>query len=97
MAAAFPLNRVSAPLGTHNAVLRARSRRHVVQEFAGPLSVKSVTEGNVAWKSGGRNLVVNEDTFLVLHDGEPYSMDIDSPAPVSTLCVFFQRGFAEST
>ena len=89
-------NSLSAPLGTHNAILRARSRTHVVKDFAGPLSIKSVTAGTVAWKSGRRDLVVDCDSFLVLHDGEPYSMNIDSPTPVGTLCVFFQQGFAES-
>src|ERR1700730_10998653 len=92
----FPANSLSAPLGTHNAVLRARSRTHIVKDFAGPLSIKSVTAGTVAWKSGGRDLLVDRDSFLVLHDGEPYSMNIDSPTPVGTLCVFFQHGFAES-
>jgi AraC family transcriptional regulator len=96
MPAALPLNRVSAPLNSHNAVLHARSRRHVVKDFAGPLSIKSVTFGTVAWKSGGRDLVVDRDSFLVLQDGEPYSMDIDCREPVSTLCVFFERGFAEA-
>lgn len=92
----FPPNRVSAPLGSHNAVLRARARSHVVRDYPGPLSIKSVTAGTVAWKSGGRELVVDRDSFLVLHDGEPYSMNIDSRTPVGTLCVFFQRGFVQS-
>lgn len=89
-------NTVSAPLGSHNAVLRGRSRTHFVREFAGPLSIKSVVEGSVAWKTGGRDLLVDSDSFLVLHQGEPYSMAIDAPAPVETLCVFFQEGFVES-
>ncbi|MBZ5623554.1 MAG: AraC family transcriptional regulator [Acidobacteriia bacterium] len=87
---------MSAPLGSHNAILRARSRTHGVKDFAGPLSIKSVTDGRVAWTSGGRELVVDRDSFLVLHHGEPYSMNIDSRTPVATLCVFFQHGFVES-
>ncbi len=79
-----------------NAVLRARSRTHYVKDFPGPLSIKSVTAGVVAWKCGSRDRVVDRDSFLVLNAGEPYSMEIDSPAPVSTLCVFFQDGFVES-
>jgi AraC family transcriptional regulator len=92
----FALNRISAPLGLQNAVLRARARTHFVKEFPGPLSVKSVTEGRVAWKVAGRELVVDPDSFLVLQDAEPYSMEIDSRTPVGTLCVFFQNGFVES-
>lgn len=92
----LPLNRLSAPLRTANAVLRARSRMHFVTEFPGPLSIKCVTEGAVAWKCGGRERVVDRDSFLVLNHDEPYSMAIDSRTPVSTLCVFFQEGFVES-
>ncbi len=92
----FALNRLSAPLGVRNAVLCASARRHAVTEYPGPLSIKSVTYGVVAWKTGGRELVVDRDSFLVLNDGEPYSMNIDARDPVSTLCVFFAPGFVES-
>jgi AraC-like DNA-binding protein len=90
------LNRLTAPLGTHNALLSARARAHFVRDFPGPLSIKSVTEGTVAWKTGGRELVVDRDSFLILNHREPYSMEIESRKPVSTLCVFFQDGFVES-
>ena len=90
------LNRPTAPIGAANAVLRGQARRHSVQDFAGPLSIKSVTQGSVAWKTGGRELVVDRGGFLVLNHGEPYSMEIDSRDPVSTLCVFFTPGFVES-
>ncbi len=93
---AFPLNRLSAPLRAHNAVLCARGRRHLVKDFPGPLSIKSVSSGSVVWKAGGRELTVDRDSFLVLNHGEPYSMEIESPKPVATLCVFFQEGFVES-
>ena len=92
----IPVNRLSGPLRAANAVLRGRSRVHYVKEFPGPLSIKSVTEGAVAWKVGGRDLVVDRDSFLVLNHGEPYSMEIESRRPVLTLCVFFQDGFVES-
>jgi len=92
----IPRNRLTAPLGTRNALLSARARTHFVNDFAGPLSIKSVAEGTVAWKSGGRELVVDRDSFLVLNHGEPYSMAIESRTPVATLCVFFQEGFVES-
>ena len=92
----LPLNRLSAPLRSSNAVLRARSRVHFVKDFPGPLSIKCVTEGAVAWRSSGRERLVDRDSFLVLNRDEPYSMEIDSRTPVSTLCVFFQDGFVDS-
>jgi AraC-like DNA-binding protein len=93
---ALTLNRPSAPLGVRNAVLWARSRQHAVKDFPGPLSIKSVSAGTVAWKTGGRELLVDRDSFLVLNHGEPYSMHIDSRRPVTTLCVFFEPGYVEA-
>jgi len=82
-------------LGMENFVLRARGRRHQVREFPGPLSIKTVVDGKVSWRTERRDIVVDECSFLVLNDGEPYSMDIDLPIPVRTCCVFFQHGFVE--
>src|SRR5258708_5565639 len=92
----FALNRPSAALGVRNAILCASARRHSVTDYPGPLSIKSVTSGMVAWKTGGRELLVDRDWFLVRNDGEPYSMNIDAREPVSTPCVFFAPGFVES-
>ena len=74
----------SARLGDENVILRARARRHAVVDFPGPLSIKSVVEGTVRWKTGGREIAVDEGSFLVLNDGESYSMNIDSAEPVAT-------------
>lgn len=82
-------------LGAENWVLRATARRHQVQDFAGPLSIKSVIHGTVRWKTGRREIAVDERSFLILNDGEPYSMEIDSVEPLTTCCVFFRRGFVE--
>jgi AraC family transcriptional regulator len=69
--------------------------RHTVADFPGPLSIKSVVEGQVAWIVDGRNLVVDSRSFLVLSDGQKYSMDVDTPEPIETCCAFFSHGFVE--
>jgi len=84
-----------ARLGHDNVVLHARARRHVVTDFPGPLSIKTVCEGQVDWIVNGRRLVVDEHSFLVLHDGQKYSLNIDTQRPVETCCVFFERDFVE--
>jgi AraC family transcriptional regulator len=87
----------SAPLlGTANSILMARARRHSVRDFPGPLSIKAVLDGRVAWRTDGRDILVDSSSFLVLNDGEPYSMEIDAQQPVTTCCVFFAHGFVES-
>lgn len=84
-----------AQLGTDNVVLHASAERHKVQAFRGPLSIKTVLRGRVAWIVRGRELVVDRSSFLILGAGEPYSMDIHAVKPVETCCVFFAPGFVE--
>lgn len=82
-------------LGTDNLVLRARATHHRVDAYAGPLSIKTVISGEVAWIIGGRPLLVDPASFLVVSAGETYSMNIAAEKPVETCCVFFAPGFVE--
>lgn len=84
-----------ARLGEDNVVLHARAKRHVVNGYVGPPSIKSVLRGRVSWIVEGRELVVDSSSFLVLGNAERYSMNIDSPVPVETCCAFFVPGFLE--
>jgi AraC-like DNA-binding protein len=90
----FPLN---SRFGRDNLVLHATGRRHTVSDFAGPLSIKTVMRGEVHWRVDGRELLVHSNTFLVLGNGQRYSMNIDSVKPVETCCVFFRSSFVEET
>jgi len=82
-------------MGQDNLVLHASAKRHRVQDFPGPLSIKSVVRGQVTWIVDGTALVVDTDTFLILNDGQKYSMDMEVPRPMETCCAFFQQGFVE--
>ncbi len=86
-----------ARLGIDNVMLHARARRHDVSAYAGPLSIKTVLAGEVAWIVAGRELVVDQSSVLIINAGEPYSMHIDAPKPVETCCAFFAPGFVERT
>lgn len=83
-------------LGVNNAVLNARARVHRVDNYAGPLSIKTVISGQVGWHVGGRELIVDSSSFLVLAEGERYSMNINAARPMESCCVFFAPGFVES-
>lgn len=83
-------------LGRQNLILCASARVHHVKDYPGPLSIKTVVKGQAAWRHDRRSLAVAQDSFLVLSDGEPYSLDIESREPVHTCCVFFAKGFVES-
>jgi AraC family transcriptional regulator len=84
-----------ARFGDDNVILHAKAQRHKVTDFPGPLSIKTVLSGAVTWTVGGRELVVDPNSFLVLGEGERYSMDLHEPRPMETACAFFRRGFVE--
>jgi AraC family transcriptional regulator len=84
-----------AQFHSDNLVLHARAREHVVTNFAGPNSIKAVMRGEVAWSVRGRALLVDENSFLFLPSGEPYSMNIQAARPVETCCAFFRIGYME--
>ena len=46
-------------MGGEHFVLRARGRKHHVRDFAGPLSIKTVIDGRVGWKTGGQEVLVD--------------------------------------
>jgi AraC-like DNA-binding protein len=83
-------------LGTRNAILSGTSRQYFVPDFKGCLSLKSVLSGSAIWEAGGRRYVLRENSYLTLNDGQHYRMEIDSTQPVTTFCLFFERGFVES-
>lgn len=86
---------IGSRLGEDNLVLRARAAHHRVDGYAGPLSIKTVVSGRVAWIVSGRELVVEPSSFLILSAGERYSMNIAAEKPVETCCAFFAPGFIE--
>ena len=82
-------------LGQQNAVLTGTGRCYYVANFEGCLSIKSVTSGAASWETPGRRFELRENAYLILNDRQTYTMTIDSALPVSTFCVFFERGFVE--
>ena len=89
----FPLG---SQFGVDNLVLHGGGRKYRLVDFEGPLSIKTVVRGTLGWIVGNREFLVDPSSFLVLGDGEKYSMDVDVPTPIETACIFFRKGFVES-
>ena len=89
------INPPSDRLGRENAVLSGRGSRYYVPDFEGCLSVKTVIDGTATWETENRRFVLDEDRWLVLNDRQRYTITIDSIRPVTTFCLFFERGFVE--
>jgi AraC-like DNA-binding protein len=90
-----PANRSlpTIPLGSANAVLYAQSRRHV-WSGVGALSIKTFRGGQAHYTTGGGHHAVDGDVYLVLNQGQPYTIAVDSDAPMESFCIFFADGFA---
>lgn len=90
------LNPPASRLGVENAILWGRGRREYhVRDFPGPLSIKAVIRCTAEWQVGKSRFEVDASSYLVLNHDQPYSITIESAAPVETFCVFFARGFVE--
>ena len=89
------VNPPQALLGRVNAFVGGRARRYEVANVAGPLSVKCVIDGVATWETRAGRFEIGPAGWLLLNDGEEYTITIDSLRPVETFCLFFQRGFVE--
>ncbi|HEY3950552.1 AraC family transcriptional regulator [Phenylobacterium sp.] len=86
----------ASAFGTRNILLSGANTRHHVASFAGPISIKAVRHGEVAWRAGGVRRLVRPDSLLLFPQDAEYSMTIDSEAPSRTLCPVFRHGLVEA-
>jgi AraC family transcriptional regulator len=82
-------------LGNQNAVLTGSGSRYFVPDFEGCLSLKAVLKGSAIWEADSRTFTVDETCYLILNDRRRYSITIESHRPVTTFCLFFERGYVE--
>lgn len=82
-------------LGRVNAVVGGRARRYEAANVPGLLSIKCVIDGVATWETASGRYEIGPAGWLVLNDGEEYTITIDSLRPVETFCLFFRRGFVE--
>lgn len=59
------------------------------------LSVKTFSHGRALYDSGPGLYSVDDGSYLILNDGQPYSITVESERPVESFCIFFKPGFAE--
>jgi AraC-like DNA-binding protein len=91
--ATIPINPPADAIGNANVIYSGTARRHYVAPMAGSVSIKAVLRGRAMWESDHRQFVVSEGSFLLLGDGDEYSLTIDEHDPVTTFCLFFRRGY----
>jgi len=80
--------------GYSSFILHEKGKQHH-WEGAGALSIKSFYHGQAFYNVGTGCHAVNDDSYLVLNHGQPYSITIDTEQPLESFCIFFAEGLAE--
>jgi len=88
-------NSGSSRLSGRSFVLHERGYRDYYWQGDGWLSIKSFSGGAAFYNAGQGHFAVDDEHYLVLNQGQPYSITIESETPVESFCVFFQAGLAE--
>ena len=91
----FKLNPRARELPTCSAVLHGIARQYHVDNYRTTLSVKAVARGAALYTTPQARHLVTEDSFLVLNEGQQYSLEFQWARPTETICPFFQPGFLE--
>src|SRR5580700_8839450 len=91
----FRLNPRAWELPNCSAVLNGRGTTYEVNDYRTTLSLKSVVRGAARYHTPQGHYLLTPDSFLILNDGQRYSLQFESRAETETLCPFFQPGFLE--
>jgi len=82
-------------LGNASFILHEKGHRRYNAEGIGSLSIKSFYNGQAFYEVGRGRFAVDDNSYLILNHGQPYSITIDSASPMESFCIFFAGGFAE--
>jgi AraC family transcriptional regulator len=91
----FKLNPRAREIPTCSALLNGIATQYRVDSYHTTLSIKAVERGAALYVTPQAKHLVTEDCFLILNEGQTYSLEFQWPAPTETLCPFFQPGFLE--
>lgn len=80
-------------VGEGHTILNERATFFAARGAAQGYSLKSVVRGTASWRTDQWAITLNPDRVLLVPEGEPYEITIDSESPVETLCLFFRPAF----
>lgn len=78
-----------------SAILHGKPRDYSVSNYRTTLSIKTVLTGEAWYETPDGRYLVTPDTFLILNEGQEYSMEVDAATGTETFCPFFQPGFVK--
>lgn len=81
--------------GQQNMVVYATSRDIAYSEHTAPLSIKTTLKGREVYEVSGMPMAVDEGSYLVLNNNQPYASHIYSDKEVESFCIFFRDGLEQ--
>lgn len=93
----FSLNPRWTDLPHCSALLHGFPRDYSVSGYRTTLSIKTVRRGSAWYETPDGRYLVTPDTFLVLNEGQQYSMEVEASSNTETFCPFFQPGFVRAS
>jgi AraC family transcriptional regulator len=76
-------------------IVAARVRYSQFGPFKHRLSIKAAWNGREHYYLPERRLTVDDDTYLILNEGQSYASAVIEPAPIDSFSVFFRSGLAD--
>ncbi len=81
--------------GRENCIMLRRTRRAELGPCVHTLSIRAAWGGTEVCRAGGRDIGIDDDSFLILNHGRFYSSSIRALQPVESLAICFRPGLAE--
>lgn len=88
----YPLDTTGFP----SVIIHTTSRGSFRPDVKGPVSLFLNLRGTSCCKVDGHTRIVREDTYFMSNRSQPYTLQIEAPAPVETFNIHFGETFAES-
>ena len=76
-------------------LMRGGARHYFVQAAGLPLSLKFMRNGRAHYRIDRGEFAVDDGGYLILNEGQPYSIAIESPTVVESFIVWFPPGWVE--
>jgi AraC-like DNA-binding protein len=91
----FAINPRWTDLPHCSAILHGHPRDYTIADYKTTLSIKTVLRGSAWYATPQGRYRVTPDVFLILNEGQQYSMEVSAGWNTETFCPFFQPGFVK--
>lgn len=81
--------------GQENAIVSGRARHAEYATLTQTLSIKTARGGSETYAMGKRRLRVDDDSYLILNEGQTYSSVLQGDREAFSFCIFFRPGMAD--